>query len=360
LVITNGRYDSPNLGNLRGPAYDGIVFTDALEKYGNARIDHLPEHTAGEVKGRVESFLKSFKPSETAVLYFSCHGNRLRDGLWLAAKDSRWDRAGETAIEASWVRRQLHWCEAGAKVWILDCCHAAAGAYGYPHEELFKGIDQLPEETEATKGAARPARPARQGRGLAILAASSASQKALDGHHGSPYTQALVRGITTGDADLDRDGWVSADELAHYVHDLLAEELGDRSEELESLHFIDGAAGRIRLTMVIADQVEKPEPEPEPEPEPVPEPVAEKADDVVVVPPGKEPLRQALRDPVGPPTAVGIAVVVGIVIQVTRENLSGALLSTVLVGLLVYAGYVAARWATERLHNVRRPGSGHP
>jgi hypothetical protein len=354
LLVTNGQYDSRGLKNLDGPGYDKEALAQALEKYGNAQVDLLTDGTADEIQDQVGMFLRCVDPADTALLYFSCHGFRVDQRLRLAARNTRLDKADTTAVEASWVRRQLHLCEAGAKVWILDCCHAAAGAYGHLHEELFKGIDSLPDEPTAAKGVAGPtaakgvagptaakgvagpARPARQGRGLVILAASSADQKALDGQNGSPYTRLLVRGITTGAADADRDGWVSADELAHYVHDLLAEELGDRTEELETRHFIEGAAGRIRQTRVDPDPAAIMEPEP-PKPPQRPE---------------SPQLRKALRDPGGPVTTVVITVLAGAGILLAKENIRGAMLAAILVGIVAYAGYVVVRWLTERAGKV--------
>lgn len=65
------------------------------------------------------------------------------------------------------------------------------------------------------------------GRGRAVITASSTMQYAFagdqltDDHSRRPsfFTSALVDGLTTGDADRDRDGWVSLNELYDYIFD---------------------------------------------------------------------------------------------------------------------------------------------
>jgi hypothetical protein len=65
------------------------------------------------------------------------------------------------------------------------------------------------------------------GRGRAVLTASGAVEYAFEGgeltESGDPtpsvFTTAMVRGLTTGQADRDQDGYVDLDELYDYVYD---------------------------------------------------------------------------------------------------------------------------------------------
>jgi formylglycine-generating enzyme required for sulfatase activity len=63
-----------------------------------------------------------------------------------------------------------------------------------------------------------------------VLTASDAMQYAFEGDNvkgegvQSIFTRTLVRGLETGEADLDGDGLVSLDELYDYVHDRVADE----------------------------------------------------------------------------------------------------------------------------------------
>jgi hypothetical protein len=65
------------------------------------------------------------------------------------------------------------------------------------------------------------------GRGRAVITASGAVEYAFEGgeltESGDPapsvFTSAMVRGLTTGEADRDQDGYVDLDELYDYVYD---------------------------------------------------------------------------------------------------------------------------------------------
>ncbi len=69
------------------------------------------------------------------------------------------------------------------------------------------------------------------GRGRAVITASSSTEYAFEGdrlvaEHGprsSVFTAALVEGLTTGEADLDEDGWISLSELYEYIFDRVRE-----------------------------------------------------------------------------------------------------------------------------------------
>jgi len=69
-----------------------------------------------------------------------------------------------------------------------------------------------------------------EGRGRVVLTASDAMQYAYEGDHligegmRSVFTEALVTGLETGKADMDKDGYVSLDELYNYVYDRVTSE----------------------------------------------------------------------------------------------------------------------------------------
>ena len=67
---------------------------------------------------------------------------------------------------------------------------------------------------------------ASKGRGTYIMTASTgiqvATEKEVDQH--GLFTKHLIQGIDSGDADLDRDGRISMDELYRYVHDRVLDE----------------------------------------------------------------------------------------------------------------------------------------
>jgi hypothetical protein len=100
------------------------------------------------------------------------------------------------------------------QVLILDCCHSGAFARGM----VAKGGESVDIRNRF------------DGRGRVVLTASNATQYAFQGDEivgegtRSVFTLYLVRGLETGKADLDGDGWISLDELYDYVYDQVTEE----------------------------------------------------------------------------------------------------------------------------------------
>lgn len=94
-------------------------------------------------------------------------------------------------------------------VLLLDCCYSGAFATG-----LMSRAGDRVEIKERFDG-----------RGRVVLTASSAMEYSFEGDElageGRPsvFTSALVRGLATGEADRNRDGWISVDELYDYAYD---------------------------------------------------------------------------------------------------------------------------------------------
>src|SRR3954463_1420011 len=96
-------------------------------------------------------------------------------------------------------------------VLLLDCCYAGAFERGMT----------------ARAGAGVGIETQFSGRGRAVITASSAMEYAFEGDEltdaedlqPSVFTNALVNGLQTGDADRDQDGMVALDELYDYVYE---------------------------------------------------------------------------------------------------------------------------------------------
>jgi len=94
-------------------------------------------------------------------------------------------------------------------VLLLDCCYSGAFATGL----MSRAGDRVDLKERF------------DGRGRVVLTASSAMEYSFEGDElegeGRPsvFTSALVRGLATGEADRNRDGWISVDELYDYAYD---------------------------------------------------------------------------------------------------------------------------------------------
>src|ERR1019366_8344290 len=137
---------------------------------------------------------------DDGLLYFAAPDTRLID-------HSRPMRS--TALSAEFVRSVMHGSNSRRQVLMLDCCYSGAFASAM----LAKG-----DKSAGVKDQFE------QGRGLVVMTASDALQYSFEGDKvegeavQSVFTKMLVQGIKTGEADLDRDGSISLDELYDYVY----------------------------------------------------------------------------------------------------------------------------------------------
>jgi hypothetical protein len=338
MVIATGTHVSGGLRDLQGPVFDAMAMTGTLQQLGSFQVQSvLIDRPAAELLSRITAFLESFDDHETALIYFSGHGFKSEDGaLWLAATDTRREAPEQTALNAATVRSLLETCQARAKIWILDCCNAAAaGLPAVPFQvprakgddsffgPLTRGYPQVVDEGDgqpasavsvarAEKGAADPPR---QGRGLYFLFAAGDGEPADDGDGGSPYTKLLIKGMTSIEADRDGDGWVSAWELARYVdeqHRRLIPEL-EVVRMVPSSDVHGAAEGEVWMIRVPKLTTRR-----------------------------RTPLRRALGDPVGPVSGVAAGLTLGAVTWVVNDSGSAALAAAIPVGLGGYLVYLAA------------------
>ena len=145
---------------------------------------------------------------------------------------------------------QMEHCRARRQVLILDSCFSGAFAHG------AKGETDLGLRHRLLG----------QGRGRVVLTASAATEYSFEGDPtdnavaaGSVFTSALVQGLRTGAADLDRDGHVSVDDAYAYVFDQVQAAGAAQTPQ----RWLYGAEGRIILARSPAGPVVIPGPLPE-------------------------------------------------------------------------------------------------
>ena len=216
LIVATYVYDDPRLAQLRAPERDaealaGVLSDPTIGGFEVTTIVNRPWH---EVSLAIARFFQNRRSDDLLVLHFSCHGLKDNSGeLYFAATDTTLDLLEATAVPSASVNRVMNRSRAGRVVLFLDCCYSGAFARGMTARAggVVDGSDRL------------------GGHGRAVITASSALQFAFEGDaiadgdvaasQPSVFTSALVRGLSTGDADRDLDGWVSLDELYSFVHD---------------------------------------------------------------------------------------------------------------------------------------------
>jgi hypothetical protein len=216
LIVASTRYRDPKLRRLRSPAQDARELAGVLGDPGIGGFDvdvsvDEPEHL---VRRRLAGFFKTRGRDDLLLLHFSCHGVKDEDGnLYFATPDTELDHLDATAVPAEFVNRLMDRSPSRRIVLLLDCCYAGAFGRGSRHR-AGAGVE-LKERFD--------------GRGRVVLTASNSMEYAFEGDtlkgEGTPsvFTSALVAGLTTGEADRDRDGFVSIDELYEYLYDHVRE-----------------------------------------------------------------------------------------------------------------------------------------
>jgi branched-chain amino acid transport system substrate-binding protein len=239
LLVGCCHYDPESYQPLPAPARD----VDALEhvladqEIGDFTVRPLRDRPSGEVSEQIEElFVTERKPDDLLLLYFSCHGDLDANGqLYFIAANTKKNRLNSTGISARWVKEQMDRSRSQRIVLLLDCCYS--GAF---ESSLTRGDTDINEILEQQLG----------GHGHVVITASRKFERA----HDSVFTDAVVRGLQTGAADLDGDGQVSVCELYQYVHDQVSKNNPKQTPTLS----VDGMRGQL----ILAKNPESPSPLP--------------------------------------------------------------------------------------------------
>ena len=212
LIIATSTYADQRLPTLQGPAKDAAALKGVLgsQDIGGFEVKTLLNARSALIRETLEAFFTDRSRDDLLLVSVSCHGLKDDDGqLFLAASDTKLDRLMSTGIDASWVNRLMDRCRSERIALFLDCCFAGAFSSGM---------------TRRAAGETAGVKDQFTGRGMVVITASDAMQYSFEGGQQvgeppgpSPFTQALVDGLRTGEADQDEDGNVSINELFDYL-----------------------------------------------------------------------------------------------------------------------------------------------
>ena len=207
LIIAAEEYADPKFNRLRAPARDAEELAGVLRdpKIGGFDVTAVINGSVQQVREDVERFFSHREPEDLLLLYFACHGVKDQRGrLYLAMSDTTLELLAARGLAAQYINEQLEACRSRRVVLVLDCCYSGAYARGFaPRSDVRVGVCERFE-----------------GRGRVVLTASDALEYAFEendlkseNESTSVFTSAVIRGLKTGDADIDRDGQVSVDDL---------------------------------------------------------------------------------------------------------------------------------------------------
>ncbi|MDD4930147.1 MAG: caspase family protein [Gallionella sp.] len=217
LVVGIQEFENPRL-NLQYTRGDAEAVKQLLETRSKGLFEQvdvqLLTSRADTSKSAIEAAFARYKssvaPDDVFLFYVASHG--IIDGESMADKSYYLvtSNVGSTAtrslkqdaLSQEELRRLIADVPATKKLVLLDTCHA--GDVG--SKLLGRGLD----EDSAVKLLSRSA-------GIAVIAASTSAQQALEGHHGhGVFTYVLLEGMN-GKADTSSRGYVTPIGLADYV-----------------------------------------------------------------------------------------------------------------------------------------------
>ncbi|HXU84711.1 MAG TPA: caspase family protein [Verrucomicrobiae bacterium] len=214
LIVATSEYSDPRLAPLDGPQKDAEALLAVLAdtQVGGFDVDLALNESSAVLLETIDAFFQNRSRNDLLLLHFSGHGLKNDDGdLYLAATNTKLDRLSSKAIEASWLSRQMARSRSERVALFLDCCFAGAFTSGMTRRA---GADTAGVNERFS------------GTGRFVITASDAMQYSLEGGtrvgeppQPSPFTKALVEGLSTGAADRNEDGEVSIDELFDYLEE---------------------------------------------------------------------------------------------------------------------------------------------
>ncbi|MGH3324457.1 MAG: type VII secretion protein EccCb, partial [Streptomyces sp.] len=219
----------PGLNQLRSPVRGASELEALLKDESVGRFDFvraLTNRPKEEIEREIEALLSNRAPDDLVLLYLACHGIRNdTDRLFFATIGTDLSRPHTTAVRADLIHQLLDECEARTKIVLLDCCYSGLFYRATP-------MSPAPVDVEA----------ALVGRGTFVITASTALEYAYEGDqltldNARPvarFTAAVNDGLSTGLADLDRDGVITPDELYTYVHDAVVNHSGPEQTPTKS------------------------------------------------------------------------------------------------------------------------------
>ena len=133
--------------------------------------------------------------------------------LYLCVHDTDIDHLEVAGIEAARIALFMDNTPSNLQILILDCCHSGAVFKNTRSNDIIKQPVGLKEYVLG------------RGYGRAILTSCDSFQFAFDGTSGkiegedinSAYSKFLIEGLKYGEADLDKNGEITVEEIHHYI-----------------------------------------------------------------------------------------------------------------------------------------------
>lgn len=216
LLLGCGTFSDTSLAPLRSPRRDVEELSRVLRDPDTGRYTVTSELdcVSRQAQRAIEGFFAGARISDGMnLLYLSCHGVQDAQGrLYFAFADTEREFLSSTAVPADWVRERINASRSRATLVLVDCCFSGV---------FIKGMRA---RSAADTNVESLVRDLPEGSGVAVLTASGDTEISFEDADSatvrpSYFTDALISGIATGAADLNRDGRITVDELYDYIYE---------------------------------------------------------------------------------------------------------------------------------------------
>jgi uncharacterized caspase-like protein len=214
LLIGTGVYHhAAELPELDCPPRDAQGLADVLgdERRGGFETHVLLDRPKGEIELEINGALSQLERDDLVLIFYSGHGKLNRRGyLHLATPETDTANLEATSLPVVNLRYFLDSTLARRIVLILDCCYS--GRIGDAFLLRSSVGDSLQSTFERT------------GAGMYIMTASTGIESAIEkqGDEYSVFSGAVIEGLRSGRADIDRDGLIDMEELYRFVRNEVA------------------------------------------------------------------------------------------------------------------------------------------
>jgi molecular chaperone DnaK len=217
LIVATPDYEDPTFHPLPSATADARALASVLgnPRIGEFDVEVIENGSTLEIKRAIEALCSKAKSGDQLWLHLSCHGLKsITNRLYFITKTTEKDFLGSTAIEADFINDQMEQSSSRLITLFLDCCYGGAFSRGLRSRAGSESVDVNSSFS---------------GRGHVVITASTALEYAYEPDstnilnmelvRPALFTDAIVQGLRTGEADKDQDGWVSVSELYEYVHE---------------------------------------------------------------------------------------------------------------------------------------------
>jgi CheY-like chemotaxis protein len=252
LLIGNSEYNDSTM-NLKSPKQDVQALASVLKDSSVGNFDEvqvLENATIQEMRVSIEKlFRRSHDRNDLIFLYYSGHSaidaNR---ELYLVAKDTQYrDLLSATGLDTAYLRINMKQARSQRQILLLDTSNAGAITSAEISQLRDNATSSVISKAESSKEYLTGSSDG-IGYGQYILTSSSALEMAYesikDGIVNSFFTHFLVEGLSTGNADINQDGYVDVIELYEYVSAKMRDAINHQQPHFTTTN----ARGRLIIT----------------------------------------------------------------------------------------------------------------